>query len=56
MRDETSDTFEWLFTTFKTCMGGHEPHVLLIGQYYSDVFVFTIREISYVIATSFKLL
>jgi hypothetical protein len=34
MRDETADTFDWLFTTFKMCMGGHEPHVLLIGQYY----------------------
>jgi hypothetical protein len=29
LRDESSDSFEWLFKTFKTCMGGHEPHVLL---------------------------
>jgi hypothetical protein len=30
--DETSDSFAWLFSTFKTCMGGHEPHVLLTGE------------------------
>jgi hypothetical protein len=29
MRDESDDSFK--FTTFKTCMGGHEPHVLLTG-------------------------
>jgi hypothetical protein len=32
LRDESSDSFEWLFTTFKACMGGREPHVLLIGK------------------------
>ena len=29
LRDESTDSFAWLFETFKTCMGGHEPHVLL---------------------------
>jgi hypothetical protein len=32
MRDESVDSFKWLFTTFKTCMGGHEPHVLLTSK------------------------
>jgi hypothetical protein len=32
MRDESVDSFKWLFTTFKTCMGGHELHVLLTGK------------------------
>jgi hypothetical protein len=31
LRDEPSDSFEWLFRTFKACMGECEPHVLLIG-------------------------
>jgi hypothetical protein len=29
LRDESSDSFEWLFKMFKACMGGREPHVLL---------------------------
>jgi hypothetical protein len=32
LRDESSDSFEWLFRTFKPCMGECEPHVLLIGM------------------------
>jgi hypothetical protein len=32
MRDESFDSFEWLFKTCKACMGGREPHVLLIGK------------------------
>jgi hypothetical protein len=31
LRDESSDSFEWLFGTFKACMGECEPHVLLTG-------------------------
>jgi hypothetical protein len=31
LRDEASQTFTWLFTTLKTCMGGQEPSVLLTG-------------------------
>jgi hypothetical protein len=27
LRDESSKSFEWLFSTFKTCMGGQDPHV-----------------------------
>jgi hypothetical protein len=27
LRDESSNSFEWLFKTFKTCMGRHKPHV-----------------------------
>jgi hypothetical protein len=33
LRDESSDSFEWLFAMFKTSMGGQEPHVLLIGEH-----------------------
>jgi hypothetical protein len=32
LRDESSDSFEWLFKTFKACMGGCEPHLLLTGK------------------------
>jgi hypothetical protein len=32
LRDESSDSFEWLFKMFKACMGKHESHVLLIGM------------------------
>jgi hypothetical protein len=32
LRDESSELFEWLFSTFKTCMGGRDPHVLLTGE------------------------
>jgi hypothetical protein len=34
LRDESSKSFEWLFSTFKTCMGGRDPHVLLTGEHY----------------------
>jgi hypothetical protein len=37
MRDESADSFKWLFTIFKTCMGGHEPHVLLTGKGVFDI-------------------
>jgi len=30
--DETVDTFEWVFNTFKTCMGCDEPRVMLTGM------------------------
>ena len=30
--DETMETFEWVFSTFKRCMGGTEPRVILTGQ------------------------
>jgi hypothetical protein len=32
LRDESSDSFEWLFRTFKACMGKRGPHVLLTGM------------------------
>jgi hypothetical protein len=32
LRDESSKSFEWLFLTFKTSMGGRDPHVLLTGE------------------------
>jgi hypothetical protein len=32
LRDESAESFAWLFTTFKMCMHGHEPHVILIGE------------------------
>jgi hypothetical protein len=40
LRDESTESFEWLFTTFKECMGGHQPHVILTGDryYWLDVF------------------
>jgi hypothetical protein len=31
--DETSHSFTCLFKTFKTCMGGHKPHMLLTGEF-----------------------
>ena len=30
--DETVDTFEWVFNTFKTCMGCDGPRVMLTGM------------------------
>jgi hypothetical protein len=33
LRDESSESFEWLFLTFKTCMGVRDPHVLLTGEH-----------------------
>jgi hypothetical protein len=27
LRDESSESFEWLFSTFNTYMGGRDPHV-----------------------------
>jgi hypothetical protein len=45
LRDETTDTFRWLFESFKNCMGGRQPFVILTGAYfegregvYSDFF------------------
>jgi hypothetical protein len=32
LRDETIDTFRWLFETFKSCMGGQQPFVILTGM------------------------
>jgi hypothetical protein len=34
LRDESSESFEWLFSTFKTYMGGRAPHVLLTSEHY----------------------
>jgi hypothetical protein len=30
--DESAASFKWLFQTFKSCMGGDEPHVILTGD------------------------
>jgi hypothetical protein len=45
LRDETTDTFRWLFESFKSCMGDRQPFVILTGAYfegregvYSDFF------------------
>jgi hypothetical protein len=32
LRDESSESFEWLFNTFKACMGRRDPHDLLAGM------------------------
>jgi hypothetical protein len=32
LTDEAFDSFKWLLKMFKACMGGREPHVLLIGK------------------------
>jgi hypothetical protein len=32
LRDESSNSFKWLFKTFKACMGRRETHVLLTGK------------------------
>jgi hypothetical protein len=34
LRDETTDTFRWLFESFKSCMGGRRPFVILTGAYF----------------------
>jgi hypothetical protein len=34
LRDETIDTFRWLFESFKSCMGGRQPFVILTGTYF----------------------
>jgi hypothetical protein len=31
LRDETTDTFRWLFESFKSCMSGRQPFVILTG-------------------------
>ena len=31
LRDERTESFEWLFNTFKNCMDGHEPRCILTG-------------------------
>jgi hypothetical protein len=37
LQDETSHSFTCFFKTFKTCMGGHEPHMMLTGQFFITV-------------------
>jgi hypothetical protein len=32
--DETVNTFEWVFNTFKAYMGSDRPQVMLIGMFY----------------------
>jgi hypothetical protein len=32
LQDETIDTFRWLFETFKCCIGGQQPFVILTGM------------------------
>jgi hypothetical protein len=34
LRDETTDTFMWLFESFKSCMGGRQPFVILTGAFF----------------------
>jgi hypothetical protein len=34
LRDDTTDTFRWLFESFKSCMGGRQPFVILTGAYF----------------------
>lgn len=31
--NETTETFEWVFKTFKQCMGGRSPKCILTGSY-----------------------
>ena len=32
LADETIETFEWVFNSFKKCMGGEGPRVMLTGR------------------------
>jgi hypothetical protein len=34
LRDETTDTFRWLFESFKSCMGDRQPFLILTGAYF----------------------
>jgi hypothetical protein len=34
LRDESSESFKWLFRTFNACMGEREPHVLFLCVVY----------------------
>jgi hypothetical protein len=31
LRDETTETFQWLFETFISCLGGRQPFMILAG-------------------------
>jgi hypothetical protein len=42
--DESVGSFKWLFETFKSCMGGREPHVILTGEPH---LLFLIAKINY---------
>jgi hypothetical protein len=33
MGDESTDSFEWVFSTFLKCMGGKQPICILTGMY-----------------------
>ena len=37
LRDETTESFKWLFETFKNCMGGHQPYVILTGITFTPI-------------------
>lgn len=39
LRDETTASFTWLFKTFKDCMGGHQPFVMLTGNWLNHISV-----------------
>lgn len=41
--DETTETFEWVFNTFKTCMGGEPPRCILTGCLLQKNMVFVIH-------------
>jgi hypothetical protein len=34
LQDETTDTFRWLFESFKGCMGDRQPFVILAGAFF----------------------
>lgn len=39
LHDETIPSFMWLFKTFKNCMGGHQPFVILTGESFPPFFI-----------------
>jgi hypothetical protein len=45
LRDETTDTFRLLFESFKSCMGGRKPFVILTGAFFEgggSILIFSI--------------
>jgi hypothetical protein len=41
--DETTETFQWVFNTFKTCMGGKAPKCILTGDVHTQTNVCNYR-------------
>jgi hypothetical protein len=41
--DETVQTFEWAFNSFKTCMGCEGPRVMITGMWYVNLLCKTVN-------------